>query len=106
MDLLHERQIHLEISPTSNICLGIFDTMDNHSFPEIAAAGIPFSINSDDPPYFNTTLTDELIIAAERLGWTADDVQQYMLRTGEATLLPASGKSALITRLQQPDILN
>ena len=99
MALLKERQIHLEISPTSNICLGIFDTMDNHSFPEISAAGIPFSINSDDPPYFNTTLTDELIMAAERLDWSAEDTGQYMLNTAEATLLPATEKSALIAKI-------
>ena len=99
MALLKERQIHLEISPTSNICLGIFDTMDNHSFPEISAAGIPFSINSDDPPYFNTTLTDELIMAAGRLDWSAEDTDQYMLNTAEATLLPATEKSALIAKI-------
>ncbi len=100
MALLKERQIHLEISPTSNICLGIFDSMANHSFAEISAAGIPFSINSDDPPYFNTTLTDELIIVAERLGWSAEDVQAHMIKTAEATLLPEEQKAALINKIQ------
>lgn len=99
MALLHERQIHLEISPTSNVCLGIFESMDKHSFPEISAAGIPFSINSDDPPYFNTSLTDELILAAERLDWSVADVQDYMQRTAEATLLPEKQKSDLVTRI-------
>ena len=99
MALLAERQIHLEISPTSNVCLGIFDSIDSHSFPEIAAAGIPFSINSDDPPYFSTTLTDELILAAERLNWSAEDVQQHMLNTAEASLLPNIKKSQLINQI-------
>lgn len=102
MALLNERQIHLEISPTSNICLGIFDSMANHSFAEIAAADIPFSINSDDPPYFNTTLTDELIIVAERLNWSAEDVQAHMIKTAEATLLPDEAKAALINKISQP----
>jgi adenosine deaminase len=99
MALLKERQIHLEISPTSNTCLAIFDTMADHSFPEIAAAGIPFSINSDDPPYFNTTLTDELVMAAGRLQWSAEDVQAHMVKTAEASLLPDDKKSALIARI-------
>jgi adenosine deaminase len=100
MALLKERQIHLEISPTSNICLGIFDEMANHSFAEISAAGIPFSINSDDPPYFNTTLTDELIMAARRLEWSAEDVQAHMVKTAEATLLSDADKSALIAKIR------
>ena len=104
MALLKERQIHLEISPTSNICLGIFDSMADHSFAEIAAAGIPFSINSDDPPYFNTTLTDELIIVAERLNWTVEDVQAHMVKTAEATLLPENEKSALINKIKNPHL--
>lgn len=100
MAMLKERQIHLEISPTSNVCLGIFDSMDQHSFPEIAAAGIPFSINSDDPPYFNTTLTNELIIAAERLNWSAKDVREHMVKTAEATMLPNEEKLSLVDKMK------
>ena len=75
--------------------------MDKHSFPEIAAAGIPFSINSDDPPYFNTTLTDELIMAAGRLNWSAEDVQAHLVKTAEATMLPDGEKTSLIAKVRQ-----
>lgn len=59
MDLLIERNIALELCPTSNIVLGLFKDMNSHPFPKLLDAGIKISLNSDDPPFMSTTLAQE-----------------------------------------------
>jgi adenosine deaminase/aminodeoxyfutalosine deaminase len=42
-------------------------SLAEHPLPALIAAGIPVSINSDDPPMFSTTLNREYAVAAELL---------------------------------------
>lgn len=69
---LARRRIPLEVCPTSNLCLGVFDRMDDHSFDHLYRAGVPVSVNSDDPPFFNTTLSDEYLALADAFGYDAE----------------------------------
>lgn len=59
MVMLKERNIALEICPSSNIFLGLFKNMEEHPLPKFVEAGIACSINSDDPPFMRTTLSEE-----------------------------------------------
>lgn len=56
---LKERNIALEICPSSNIALGLFADMLDHPLTTLMAADIKLSLNSDDPPFFRTTLAKE-----------------------------------------------
>ncbi|TGT92720.1 adenosine deaminase, partial [bacterium M00.F.Ca.ET.155.01.1.1] len=55
----------LECCPGSNIALKVFDSFADHPFPALQAAGCKVTLNSDDPPYFWTSLKREYDIAAE-----------------------------------------
>ncbi|AWB90808.1 adenosine deaminase [Aeromicrobium chenweiae] len=68
MAYLAEHQIPLEISPTSNIRTRSVPSMDAHPLPTLVAAGVPVSINSDDPPMFSTTISHEYEVARDLLG--------------------------------------
>ena len=59
--ILRERQIPLEVCPTSNICLGLFESLEKHPLPRLLDEGLYVTINSDDPPMFNTSLTNEYL---------------------------------------------
>ncbi len=65
---LGERDIALEVCPTSNVCTRSVPSLADHPLPALVAAGVPVTINSDDPPMFATTLTEEYVVAAELLG--------------------------------------
>jgi aminodeoxyfutalosine deaminase len=75
MDLLAERQIPLEICPTSNVCTGALDQqlrrkrarIEDHPLPKLFRHGIPVVLSTDDPAMFHTTLLSEYENAA-RLG--------------------------------------
>ncbi len=60
MELLRERSIPLEISPTSNVRLGLVASLEDHPVRELRAAGVPWTLNSDDPALFRVSLTEEL----------------------------------------------
>ena len=64
---LKEKQIPLEVCPTSNLCLKVYPSLAEHSLPRLVDAGLYITINSDDPPMFNTTLTREYQIISEAI---------------------------------------
>jgi adenosine deaminase len=72
---LAERQIVLEVCPTSNVVLGVFPTYEDHPLGALRAAGVPITLGSDDPPYFGTTIGREYELAHERLGCSLADLR-------------------------------
>lgn len=60
--------IALEICPTSNVRTRSVPSLAEHPLPAIVAAGVPVTINSDDPPMFGTTLNHEYEVARDLLG--------------------------------------
>lgn len=73
---LADRQIVLEVCPTSNVVLGVFPTYEEHPLGRLRAAGVPVTLGSDDPPYFGTTIGREYELAHERLGCDLGDLRQ------------------------------
>lgn len=54
-----EKNLTLEICPHSNIALKLFPDLKSHPLRAFMQAGINVCLNSDDPPFFNTTLAHE-----------------------------------------------
>jgi len=69
--LLREQQIPLEVNPTSNICLNVYRRLAEHPFPHLDRMGLLLTVNSDDPPLFNTTLCQEYESLATEFGYDA-----------------------------------
>ena len=64
---LAEHRIPLEVCPSSNVATGAVATLEEHPLKTFVDAGVPVTINSDDPPMFATTLNQEYEIAADLL---------------------------------------
>ena len=71
---LRERRIPLEISPTSNVRLHVYNSLAAHPFPHLDRMGLFVTVNSDDPPLFNTTLVQEYLILATRFDYDKADI--------------------------------
>jgi aminodeoxyfutalosine deaminase len=67
-----DRGLVLDVCPTSNLRTGVVPTMAAHPLPALRAAGVPCTINTDDPAMFGTDLGQELALAAG-LGVSAGD---------------------------------
>lgn len=92
---LVEKQIPLEVSPTSNLRLGIYPAIGEHPLPHLHAAGVPITINSDDPALFNTTLTHEVALLAQKFHFDIPTVNEILLNGVRYSFLPAARKEAL-----------
>jgi len=97
---LRERQIPLEVCPTSNVCLGVAPSFAEHPLPHLLDAGLYVTLNSDDPPMFGTTLTDEYLEAASAFGLDRSTIQHLVLNAARATFLEAVDQQALVNRIQ------
>lgn len=75
---LIDRTIMLEICPYSNYLTKAFDQLKNNPLKTLKDKGVTVSINSDDPGIFNSTLTDDYMIAQNELGLHLDDFQQCL----------------------------
>ena len=95
LQLVADRGIHLEVCPTSNIRTGVYPSYGAHPLNTLRAAGISVSLNSDDPPYFNTTIGREYELARSEFGLTDDD----LLETTQNALTAAFTDEATQARL-------
>ncbi|GJM41362.1 MAG: aminodeoxyfutalosine deaminase [Ardenticatenaceae bacterium] len=66
---LKVQQIPLEVNITSNICLNVFPSVAAHPIRQLDDRGLFVTINSDDPPQFNTNLVEEYNILAREFGY-------------------------------------
>jgi adenosine deaminase len=95
VDEIARRGIALDVCPSSNICLGVFPSLAKHALPTLRAAGIPITINSDDPPLFNTTLNDDVALLADPFGLDAAAVDEILLNGIRYSFLPDARKQTL-----------
>jgi aminodeoxyfutalosine deaminase len=92
---LAEHQIPVEVSPTSNIATRAVATFAEHPLRAMVEAGVPVSINSDDPPMFSTTLTAEYGVAAALLDLDEAGVADLALAAVDHSFAPPQVKTDL-----------
>ena len=99
MAYLAEHRIPLEISPTSNLRTRAVPSLDEHPLARLVAAGVPVSINSDDPPMFGTTLEQEYAVAARLLGLDDAGVADLARAAVKQSFLDSSGQARLLAEI-------
>ncbi len=77
---LRESNIPLEVSITSNVATGVVASLEQHPVRQIYDAGVPIILNTDDPSFFNTTLTREYEIADRVFGLPVDQLAAASFR--------------------------
>ena len=92
---LAEGRIPLEVCPTSNVRLGVYPDLAAHPLPRLRAAGAIVTVNSDDPPLFNTTLNDEVALLAGPFGLDVAAIDAILLDAVRHSFLPPARREAL-----------
>lgn len=96
VELLVERRIPLEVCPTSNIRLGYYGSYNQHPLRRLHEAGVIVTVNTDDPPLFNTTMNQEVDLMRNEFEFK-DEAARTTLRNGfVCSLLPNAEKEALL----------
>jgi len=75
--------------------LGVFPRMEDHPLPRLIQQGLYVTLNSDDPPMFDTTLTDEFLKAAQVFGMDEAALTNLVLNAVRAARLSSEQIVAL-----------
>ncbi len=97
---LAERQIPLEVCPTSNVATRAVASLDEHPLARMREAGLLVTIGSDDPPMFATTLNREYEIAAGLLGLDEQGITDLALTSVRASFMQDDDKRRLAGEIE------
>ena len=96
---LAERQLPVEVSPTSNVCTRCVPSIDAHPLREMISAGLFVTLNSDDPPMFGTSLSNEYLVAGRHLGFSPAELAGLAANGVRASFLGQPAKDALLAEI-------
>lgn len=97
---VRDREIALELSPTSNLATGAIEAwgtqLEDHPFDLLYQLGFCVTVNTDNRLMSRTTLTRELARLVDAFGYGLDDIEQFQLNAAAATFLPVEQREELI----------
>ncbi len=96
---LVDRNIMLEVCPTSNDLLQVVEHMSDHPLPALRDAGLRVCLNTDDPGWFATDLNTELCIATDVLGVSLSDHLDLQRDAVAASFAPDAVKARIAAEL-------
>jgi adenosine deaminase len=91
--------IVLEVCPGSNVVLGVTPDLKSHPLPQLMAAGIKVTVNSDDPPFFRTSLQAEYDSVAATFGLDDSAMHAFTRTAIEAAFVDEPARQTLLGRL-------
>jgi adenosine deaminase len=98
-----DRQIALELSPTSNRQTGAIaawgDTLQHHPFDLLYRGGFAVTVNTDNRTLSSTTLTTEIERLSNAFGYRPSDWIAFQLNAASAAFLPHDEKEALVKQI-------
>jgi adenosine deaminase len=98
---LAERGTALDVCPSSNVALGAVTSLEQHPFPQLRAAGVALTVNSDDPPFFGTSLTREYLLLHRTWGLSLAELAALSLGALDHAFVPATERPALERRFRE-----
>lgn len=98
---LKKRGVTLEVCPGSNIALSVYPDFAAHPLRKLYEAGVVGSLNSDDPPFFWTDLQREYDIAAEKFGFTQEELLGITARAIETSFAEDALKKRLLAKVEE-----
>jgi adenosine deaminase len=97
---LKENNIHLEICPTCNVQINIYDTYKNHPVDKLYRSGVSLNINTDARTICNINLNREYEKLQQNFGWTVDDFYNTNVNAINAAFISDDIKAILLAKLK------
>jgi adenosine deaminase len=96
VDRLAAAGICLDVCPTSNVAVGLYESYAAHPLPVLLDAGVRCSVNADDPLLFGSTLLGEYEVCRREFGFDDERLAAIARTSIEAACLPESVKAAAL----------
>ena len=97
---LVDRDVVLEVCPTSNVCTRAVASLEEHPFTILREAGVRLTINTDDPGMFDTDLNREYVIANEVFGVGRDGLVELARESVRASLASPATKDRILAEIE------
>ena len=101
LEHLATRGITLNVTPTSNVITGLYPDVEHHPVGPLVEAGVPVTINSDDPKAMKVTLSGEFAAVSRSLGWGLADVESATRRAIDAAFCDSERAASLHRRVDE-----
>ena len=97
---LAERGTPLDVCPSSNVALWAVPSLQEHPLPRLRDAGVTLTLNSDDPPFFGTSLTREYLLLHRTWGIPLEELAALSYGALRHTFVPEAERPALEQRFR------
>ena len=87
--------ISIETCPISNLKTGAVKSLKEHPIKKFIEAGIKVSVNTDDPPMFDTDMNNEYLLLHSVLGFSIDDLFNISIDSIQTSFLEGYEKRIL-----------
>ena len=98
-----DREITLELSPTSNLQTGAIEQwgpeLADHPFDLLYQLGVRVTVNTDNRLMSNTTLSGELALLSEAFGYDLSDFEVFQLNAAAGSFLAVEDREELANRI-------
>jgi len=96
LELLRERDVTLDLCPTSNLQAGVVADLRSHPLAALHRAGVSVTISTDDLTVTGTTLSRELATTAQAQGLTRSELAAIALNAFDRAFVPAATIAPLV----------
>jgi len=96
---LVERRIPLTVCPLSNLRLKVVPSLGQHPLKRLMDAGLIVTVNSDDPPYFDGYVTENLMECQRALGLTNSNIASLARNSFTAAFITPDERVKAISRI-------
>lgn len=105
LDYLHDRRIHLELCPSSNVQTRAFPSYAEHCVDELYRAGISLGINTDARTITNVTLEQEYARLREAFRWGDEELLACNREALRSAFIDDATRGRLLSLLDAVDLV-
>jgi adenosine deaminase len=99
LNFVNDHRIPLEMCPSSNVQTRSVADFESHPLKFYFDFGLRVTVNTDNRLITDTTVTKELLVAHERMGFTLEDLCTVLVQGFKSAFLPFRDKQALLRRV-------
>lgn len=96
---LARRGVVLDVCPSSNLRTGAVASWAAHPLRQLYDAGVTVTINSDDPTFFHTTITEEYRRVVTHFGFGADDLAVMVHNAASSAFMHPAARATLCAQI-------
>jgi adenosine deaminase len=94
------RGIVLEVCPSSNLAIGLYDSIDDHPVGVLVEAGVAVTLSSDDPAFFGAQVADEYALVRDAFDYDEAQLLAFTRTAIEAAFCDEATRMKLRDRLE------